>query len=135
MGRTFLLYLHPTVGLVAVALAAYAGSLGFRSRLPVRDAEAIRRRHAALTPWVYGLVAGNWVAGLVTVWRLRPEIELATSGHFSAGGAIVALFTAGALVSRRVPTSALARAIHPMLGAAALLLCGVQVFLGLQLLP
>jgi hypothetical protein len=62
-------------------------------------------------------------------------MELSDSGHFTAGSVIVALFTAAALVSRRVPVDARARAVHPILGAAALILSGVQVFLGLQLLP
>jgi hypothetical protein len=135
MGRTITLYLHPLAGLGAVALAAYAASLGFRSRLAPRDPEALRRRHAALAPWVYGIMVANWASGLATVWWLRPELEVASSGHFPVGSAIVALFTAAALVSRRIPVAPRARTIHPLLGAAALLLCGVQVFLGLQLLP
>ena len=43
--------------------------------------------------------------------------------------------TAGAVLSRWVPTDRRARVVHPWIGAAALLLCGVQVFLGLQIMP
>jgi hypothetical protein len=88
-----------------------------------------------LGPWLYACVLGNWCAGLATVWVARPEMGLAESGHFTVGSAITVLFTAAALLSRRVPVDARARAVHPILGAAALLLSGVQVFLGLQLLP
>ena len=129
------LYLHPLAALGTIGLAVYAASLGLRSRLPRHDAEALRRRHAAVAPWVYGLVLANWVAGLVTLWRLRPELETGSSGHFQVGIAIVALFTGAALLSRWVEVDPRARTVHPLLGAAALLLCGVQVFLGLQLLP
>jgi hypothetical protein len=130
-----LLYVHPVAALAAFALAVYTGSLGLRSRRARRDAEDLRRRHARLGPWLWVMVVGNWAAGLATVWWLREEIEPAASGHFTLGAAIVALYSAAAALSRFVPTDARARAVHPVLGAAATLLSGVQVFLGLQLLP
>ncbi len=83
---------------------------------------------------MWGLVGANWAGGLATVRWVRPDLETAASGHFAVGCAILFLFTAAALVSRRVRTDARARAVHPWLGAAALVLAGVQVFLGLQLL-
>lgn len=135
MGRLLLLYLHPALSLATVALAGWGASLGLRSRLPRRDAEPSRRRHARLMPWVYALVVLNWAAGFAATYWLRPEIEAAASGHFKVGIAIVAAFTVGALLSRRVPVDQRARAIHPVVGAVALLLCGFQIFLGLQLLP
>jgi hypothetical protein len=88
-----------------------------------------------LGPWLYACVLGSWGAGLATVWVARPEMELAESGHFTTGSVIAVLFTAAALLSRRVPVDTRARAVHPILGAAALILSGVQFFLGLQLLP
>jgi hypothetical protein len=135
MGRTVLVYLHPAISLATVVLAGWGASLALRSRLPRRDAAECRRRHAALMPWVYLLVLLNWPAGYAaTVW-LRPEIEAAASGHFAVGIGIVGVFTAAALLSRRVRVDPRARAIHPIIGAVALLLCGIQIFLGLQLLP
>ena len=128
-------YLHPVAGLAATALAAYAASLGLRSRRGGPDADRARRRHRAIGPWVWTLYAVNWLGGLATVRWARPEIETAASGHFTVAGAIVVLLTAGALLSRRVPVDARARAVHPLIGATALLLSGVQIFLGLQLLP
>jgi hypothetical protein len=88
-----------------------------------------------VAPWVYGLMLLAWAGGLASTWWLRPEIEPAASGHFTAGSVIVVLFSAAAGLSRRIDADPRARALHPVVGAAALLLCGVQVFLGLQLLP
>jgi len=135
MARPLLPYLHPLIALAAIGLAGYAASLGLRSRMSGPGADAARRRHAAIAPWVYRLVLLSWVGGLATVrWR-RSDLEVAASGHFTAGTVIALLLTAAAWLSRHVPTDPRARTIHPLLGAAALLLCGVQVFLGLQLLP
>ncbi len=135
MARLVLLYLHPAVSLATIGLAGWGASLGLRSRLPRRDARECRRLHRRVMPWVYALVLLNWPAGFAATYWLRPEIEAAASGHFSVGIAIVSLFTAVALLSRRVPDDDRARTLHPVLGAATLLLCGIQIFLGLQLLP
>ena len=129
------LYLHPIGGFIALALAAYAATLGFRARLPRRNAAAARRRHAALGPILYGLVVANWVAGLVAVRWLEPSLAEASDSHLKVGTLIVVLFTGAAFLSSRVPVDARARAVHPLLGAAAVLLSGFQIFLGLQLLP
>ena len=135
MWPTLAPYLHPVAGLAATALAAYQASLGIRSRRPGLDAQAARRRHASVGPWLLALYALNWLGGLATVRWSRPEIETAASGHFTLAGVIVALLGVGALLSRRVPVDRRARVIHPVIGATALVLSGVQVFLGLQLLP
>ena len=75
------------------------------------------------------------MAGLASVEWGRPDIEEAATGHLAVGSVIVALLAAGARLSRRIRVDRRARAIHPLLGGAALLLCAVQVLLGLQLLP
>ena len=128
-------YLHPVVGFAAIALAAYAASLGLRARSRRAGADAARARHAAIGPWLYGVFLVDWAAGLATVRWGRQNIEEAASSHFALGTTIVLLLTAAALVSRHVPSNPRARAIHPLLGASALLLCALQIFLGLQLLP
>ena len=135
MLRTLALYLHPAAGLAAAALAFYTASLGVRVRRRARGAEPARRRHRAIGPWLYALVLANWAGGLATLRWLRPELEVAESGHFLVGNLLCALFTAAALLSRRIDLDPRARTVHPLVGAAALLLSGVQVFLGLQLLP
>lgn len=118
------------------ALAAYQASLGLRLRRGAGDAEWARRRHRTLGPWLYALVLANWLAGLATVHWLRPELEESgTSGHYLLSNVICALFTAAVLLARRIDVDERARRLHPVVGAVTLLLCGVQVFLGLQLLP
>ena len=129
------LYLHPLGGLLAVTLAAYTATLGFRARLPRRDAALARRRHATIGPLLFALVVVNWVGGLVTVRWLQPSIAEASQAHLTVGTLILALFALAALLSPHVPVDARARAVHPMLAAAAVLLGGYQIFLGLQLLP
>lgn len=134
-GGRLSLYLHPLGGLIVIALAVYTATLGFRGRLPRRDAAAARRRHAAIGPLLYSLVLLNWIGGLVAVRRLEPSLAEASQPHLTVGTLILVLFTLAALLSRHVPVDARARAVHPILGAAAVLLGGLQIFLGLQLLP
>ena len=132
--RTVVPWLHPALGLMTVALALRAARLGLRSREGGRRAAGARVAHRALTPWVYGLVVTNWLLGLLTVVLVRPDLETAASGHFAVGTVILGLFTVAALLSRRVSVDAWARTIHPWFGGAALLLAGVQIFLGLQIM-
>jgi len=133
MLRSAALYLHPVAAFLTTALAGWSASLAVRSRRPGPTAAAARRRHAAIGPWLYGLVLANWLGGTASVRWLRPD-EVMDSGHFTVGTCILALFTVQALLSRHM-TNARVRLVHPVVGAMALLLCGVQVFLGLQLLP
>ncbi len=129
------LFIHPVVGLAVVALAVHSASCAVRGRAPGLDAAALRARHRRLGPWVLGLVAINWVAGLVTVWFDPRNPDLATSTHFRVGTGLVVLYGTAALISRWIDDDPRARAVHPWIGAVALLLSGVQVFLGLQLMP
>jgi hypothetical protein len=129
------LYLHPALGAATVLFAAWAASLGLRSRQAGVCAAARRARHAAVAPWAYGTVLVAWASGLATVRWLRDDLDVAASGHFTVGSAMAMLLTAAAILSRRMPGDARARRIHPWLGAAAVLLGGIQVFLGLELMP
>jgi len=129
------LWAHPLLGLLTVALATRTASLALRARRGGPGAAALFSRHRRLGPLVLALVVLNWLAGLASV-RLDPrDVELAASGHFQVGTALVVLYGLTALLSRRIAFDPRARAVHPWIGAAALLLSGVQVFLGLQLMP
>jgi uncharacterized protein DUF4079 len=121
-----LTYLHP------VALLGYVGSLGLRARSDRRRARLYRQRHAHLAPIIYGLVILNWLAGFVSTWLLRHDLDLGASAHLRIGGALVLALSGGALTSRWIDRSA-ARAVHPWFGAAAMLLAAAQVFFGLQM--
>ena len=74
-----------------------------------------------------GRVAARFWLDDATGLMLRREV-LDRSGHLSASMVL-------SLVSRRIDHDPRARAVHPWIGATALLLSGVQVFLGLQLMP
>lgn len=132
---TLLAWIHPAIGFVAVALAVRAAGLGFGARRAGRRGPLARVSHRRLTPWMYGTMLVAWGTGLVSVELWREDIEEAASGHFTVGCVIVALLTLAALLSRRVPDDPHARLLHPLVGAAAVLLAGVQVFLGLQIMP
>jgi hypothetical protein len=128
-------WIHPVLGLVTTALALQGASLALRGRRGGVRGAALLARHRALMPWVYGLVVTNFAAGVVSCWLWRDEEDLATSGHFAVGVALVVLFSAGAWLSRRMSVDRRARLVHPWVGAAALLAAGVQIFLGLQIVP
>ncbi len=128
------LWVHPVMGLLAVALAVQTAGYALRGRRPGRAAAAQLARHRRLGPWLLGLVIVTWIGGVVSVWFDPRDVELAASGHFQVGTLVVVLFTVAALLSRRIDDDPRVRAIHPWVGAAALLASGVQVFLGLQLI-
>lgn len=126
-------WLHPALGLLAVVVLARAASLGRTVGAGGVHSAAARRRHRRVAPAAFALATLNWGLGLATVAWARPDLALAASRHFSVGTAIVALLAVGAGLSRAVPSDPRARRWHPWMGACALLLSGVQVFLGLQL--
>jgi len=128
-------WIHPVVGLVTTALAVHGASLVLRARRFGARGGALRLRHRRLMPWVWALVVANFGAGALSCWLWRDEEDMATSGHFTVGIVLVGLFTLAALVSRRIDTDRRARVVHPWIGAAALLAAGVQIFLGLQIVP
>jgi len=129
------LWAHPALGLVTVTVAVRQASLGLRGRAPGVAAAALRARHRRLGPWLLGLVVTNWLLGLASVWIDPRDVEVAASGHFRVGSALVVLYGLAALISRRIDRDARARVVHRWIGALALLLSGVQVFLGLQIMP
>ena len=128
-------WLHPIAGLVTTALAVHGASLALRGRRLGPRGAVLLARHRALMPWVYGLVLANFAGGTLSCWLWRDGEDLATSGHFAVGATLVVLFTLGALVSRRIAVDRRALLLHPWIGAAALLASGVQIFLGLQIVP
>jgi hypothetical protein len=80
------------------------------------------------------VVLAVWATGLFSTWMLRHDLALAGSGHFRVGSLLVLMLSGSALSSRWMRRSAV-RAVHPWLGAGAMLLAAVQVFFGLQILP
>ena len=125
-------YIHPVIGLIALALLLRAASLGLRSR--ERRGQHLRPRHAQAAPIAYGFTLLAFFMGIFSTWVWRPDLDVAEGWHFRIGLAVVLLLSAGALLSRRVPSDRRARLIHPILGMVALLLAALQVFFGMPLL-
>jgi uncharacterized membrane protein YbjE (DUF340 family) len=131
-----LAYVHPIIGALTIALLAYVGSLGLRARNDRRRAQQLLAQHARLAPWMYGFIIASWIGGFVSTWLLRHDLELGASTHLRIGVALVVAVSGSALTSwamRRPQVQV--RAIHPWLGAAAMLLAAAQVFFGLQMTP
>jgi hypothetical protein len=125
-------WLHPALGLLAVAVLLRAAARG--SALRERKRPSPRHLpHPTLAAIAWLLVALNWGLGLVTVRFFRPELTVADSTHFQAGTALLVVLTMAGMASRWIHRDPRGRRIHPAIGAVALLLAGVQVFLGLQM--
>jgi hypothetical protein len=132
---TILCWAHPLLGLMVTALAVRAAALGRGARQRGPGAGRSRARHRRLTPWLFGFVLMAWGGGVVSTWLWRDDLDTLASGHFAVGSALVALFALVAALSRRIPADPWARTVHPWVGAAAVLLTAIQVFLGLQIMP
>ena len=131
LAATVVPWLHPATGLLAVALVVKAARRGLAVRhgpLPYRH---LAHPTLAVCAWLF--VLGNWVLGLLTVRFYRPELDLAASTHFQAGTALLGLLTLAGVLSLWIYADPRVRRLHPVVGAAALLLAGIQVFLGLQM--
>lgn len=125
-------FLHPILATAALGIAVVLASLGFQGRR--RPQHGDLARHARLGPWALALMLAAWASGLASVVLWRDDLTPAASVHFRVGSAIASAFLLSALTSKRMRTTAV-RILHPWIGAAALLLCGVQTILGLALLP
>ncbi len=86
-------------------------------------------------PGVLALVVVNFVGGLLSAWLWRDPEDLAASGHFTTGAVVLVLFALAGIVGLRIARVPALRAIHPWIGAAALLASAIQIFLGLQIVP
>ena len=129
-----LAYVHPFLAVLVLALLAHVASLGVRARNDRRHRAIHLRRHALVARWMYAAMLLTWCGGLASTWILRPPAELATSGHFRIGVALLTVLTTGALSSRWMHLPSV-RAIHPWIGVLAMLLSATQVVFGLQILP
>ena len=129
-----LVYIHPLIATLALALLAHTASFAVRSRNDRRYRSLFLVRHSYIAPTMYVTILVAWSSGLLSTWLLRPPEELAASGHFKVGTAFVVVLTLSLITSRWIENRTI-RAIHPWIGALALLLSAAQAFFGLQLLP
>lgn len=126
-----MVYLHPVLGALAAASLVWLSVLGLRSRHRAAYAREARATHRRFAWWIYGAIVLSAVGGTASVLLLRDDLDLGTA-HFWTGWATVALMTAGAITSRRLPA---ARQYHLGLGLGALVLALAGVALGFRLLP
>jgi hypothetical protein len=128
-------WIHPIAALVTSGLALRGASLALRGRRLGPRGAPLLAQHRALMPWVLGLVIANFAGGLASAWLWRDPEDLAASGHYTVGIAVVVLFVLAAAVGLRLDRAPRLRVLHPWIGAAALLASGIQIFLGLQIVP
>jgi hypothetical protein len=129
-----LVYIHPLIATLALALLAHTASFAVRARNHRRYRELFLVRHSYIAPTMYVVILVAWASGLISTWALRPAEEVAASGHFKVGSAFVVVLTLSAISSRWIENRTI-RAIHPWIGALALLLSAAQAFFGLEMLP
>ena len=126
-------WFHPALGLLAVAVLVRAAQRGLALRNPGPGPRPRHLPHPNVAAAAWLLVGGNWILGLLTVRFFRPELTVAESTHFQAGTALLVVLSMAGLASLWIHRDPRVRRIHPAIGAVALLLAGVQVFLGLQM--
>ena len=129
-------YRHPIMGGAVLGLLGYVATLGFRLRTARRGRAALAARHRRLAPITYWAVLASWLLGLGSTFWLRNDLGVASTLHFRTGLALVGLLTGSALTARSMQSgNALAREVHPWLGAAAVLLAAGHVIAGLRIMP
>jgi hypothetical protein len=131
LAATVVPWLHPATGLLAVALLVKAARRGLALRSGPLPSRHVPHPRLAFFAWLF--VLANWLLGLLTVRFFRPELDLAASTHFKAGTALLGLLTLAGVLSLWIYADPRVRRLHPVIGAVALLVAGVQVFLGLQM--
>jgi hypothetical protein len=129
-------YLHPVLGGCVLGLLGYVAMLGFRLRTARRGRARLAARHRRLAPIAYWAVLASWLVGAASTRWLRADLDVAASLHFRTGLALAVALTGSALTARAMQRgNALAREVHPWLGAAAVLLAAAHVVAGLRIMP
>jgi len=131
-----MIYLHPIAGAVTLLLLAYVSSLGLKVRTARRDRAPLGARHERWAKLAYWAVLISWLGGVASIALDRDDLRVAGSLHFRSGTLLVLLLSGSALTARAMRRgSADARAWHPWLGAAAVLLAAAHAAAGLRLTP
>lgn len=128
-------WLHPALGLLAVALVAWMAFSGLDSRKRRPEALEARRRHKRWTPWAAALCVLAALGGTASVVLLRPDMTLAETWHFRTGWACAALAVAAWLSSRGLHQAPARKALHPWVGILLLAAAMATAFLGIEHLP
>jgi hypothetical protein len=128
------IYVHPVLGAVSVALLIWIGLQGLRGRHPRGYAASARRRHERWVPWIYAGICLSLVTGMASTAWLRTDLGFASSPHFWLGCVTVLVLGLNAALWKLRDVARAAR-LHRWLGIGALMLAALQAALGLGLLP
>jgi len=129
-----MVYVHPILGMLTVALVSWLALHGLRSRHPAPYAVASRRLHGRWALWVLGLWTITLATGLASTALLRDDLPAAASVHFVVACVGFAVFVAAWQLSHRF-RQPWARRVHPWLGLAGLATAVALAVLGMRLLP
>jgi len=128
------IYVHPVLGALSIALLIWVGLQGLRARHSKPYAGPARQRHARWVPWIFGAIVASLLTGMASALWLRDDLAVAASWHFWLG-----LITVGALGLNAslwwLENGEQAAFMHRWLGLVVLFLAFIQGSLGLGLLP
>ncbi|MFZ5478147.1 MAG: DUF4079 family protein [Myxococcota bacterium] len=128
-------WIHPVVGIAAVAGILWLGTMGVRSRHRKPYAGESRARHRRWSRGVLALCVGAAILGTASVRFARPELELSRSLHFWLGWSTAGLMVALALTGPKIHGDPDSKRIHPPTGIFVLLLATATATFGMSLLP
>lgn len=130
-----MVYLHPIVGALAVALICWVALHGLRSRHRASYAVHARRTHRRFAPWILGLCWLALVLGVGSTALLRDDLDVAASRHFAVAVVVVAAMTTLWIVSRRMHRAPRLRSVHRWIGLGTLGCALLLAVFGMSLLP
>ncbi len=130
-----MVYLHPILGILSVALMCWLALVGLRSRHRARYAGSARATHRRYTPWALALWWLTLVAGWGSTLWLRDDLTPASTWHFRVAWVAIVSFTAAGALTLLPPRARWTRRVHPILGLAAVACALTLAVLGMNLLP
>lgn len=130
-----MIYLHPILGGVAVALMLWLGTQGIRARHPRAYAPAARKRHRTVGKTSMILVVLAAVLGTASVYFLRSDLELSRSFHFWMGWTAALTMAGLAWTGPQIHRDPDSKRLHPLMGWTALVVGVLTATLGMGLLP
>ncbi len=130
-----MVYLHPILGAITVALAVFLGMQGLRSTHRAPYARGARRLHGRLAWGVYAVCVLALALGIGSTAWLRDDLDPATTLHFPAAVGLVGLMTVSAVTAKRLRAWSAAPRVHKWIGVALMAVAAAVAVLGMRLLP
>lgn len=127
---------HPLMmAIVVFVMGSFVGLVGWRGRVVVDEAAAIKSRaaHRTIAPWMFLFIAAGYTGGVLSlVMQHQPILE---SPHFWTGTIVLILLATNGIISLTGfgGNKAMLRTVHAYLGSTALCLLFLHAVLGLKL--